>query len=119
MVDTGGIIPGSEDPLNKKVWGQAFQAIQEADAILCVLDGQTGITPVDQALVEALRKTKKPKFFVVNKIDAAAHEKNTADFTRLGLDPLIPVSAEHGYRIADLLEVLRTAFQAAPVSPAP
>lgn len=106
VVDTGGLIPGSEDPLNQKVWAQAFLAIQEADAIVCILDGQEGVTPADQALVKTLRKTEQPKFFAVNKIDTATQEKNLADFNRLGVQPLYPVSAEHGYKVSDLLEAL-------------
>lgn len=117
VVDTGGLIPGSEDPLNKKVWNQAFVAIGEADAIVCVFDAQAGITPVDEALAAELREIQKPKFFAVNKIDAAPQEKNLADFARLGVQPLYPVSAEHGYRVSDLLEALRQTLAATPAEP--
>ncbi|MDP2599251.1 MAG: GTPase [Deltaproteobacteria bacterium] len=108
VVDTGGLIPGAEDPLNKKVWGQAFLAIQEADIIICLLDGMSGLNPVDEVLVQELRKIDKPVFYAVNKIDEATHENNVVDFTRLGLDPLIPVSAEHGRGVSDLLEGIYT-----------
>ena len=108
VVDTGGLIPGAEDPLNKKVWGQAFLAIQEADIIICLLDGMEGLNPVDEVLVKELRKIDKPVFYAVNKVDEAAHENNVVDFTRMGLKNLIPVSAEHGRGVSDLLEGIYT-----------
>ncbi len=106
VVDTGGLIPGAEDPLDKKVWGQAFLAIEEADFILCLMDGLEGPTAVDEVLVRELRKSNKPVFFCVNKIDEATHEKETFEFSRLGLKNLYPVSAEHGRGVSDLLEAI-------------
>lgn len=106
IVDTGGLIPGSEDPLNKKVWHQAFLAIGEADVIVCVLDGQQGVTPVDEILVEELRRMAKPCLYAVNKVDVTSQEKMVFDFSGLGVDPLIPVSAEHGRGVSDLLEAI-------------
>ena len=81
LVDTGGLIPGSEDPLNKKVWEQAFLAIQEADLILCALDAQEGITTVDEELVKELRRIKKPIFYIANKVDGPAQEAGVFDFS--------------------------------------
>lgn len=106
VVDTGGLIPGAEEPLHKKVWGQAFLAIQEADCLICLLDGREGLTPVDETLIQELRMIDKPCFYTVNKIDTASQEKMLADFTRLGVEPLIPISAEHGRCVSDLLEAL-------------
>lgn len=106
LIDTGGIIPGAEEPLNRKVWDQAFQAVQEADILLCLLDGKEGVTPVDEALIDSLRKTNKPVFYAVNKIDTDTHEKEIFDFAKLGILPVFGVSAEHGRGVADLLEAL-------------
>lgn len=106
LVDTGGLIPGAEEPLNKKVWGQAFQAIQEADLLLCLFDGAEGVTPMDTALVAELRRAGKKVFYVVNKIDTGTHEKNLHEFSRLGCEPLWGVSAEHGRQIGDLLDAI-------------
>ena len=106
VVDTGGLIPGAENPLDQKVWEQAFVAIQEADILICVFDGQTGVTPVDRQLVQELRKQKKPVLYAVNKIDVAPHENRPYEFSELGIDPLLSVSAEHGRGISDLLEAV-------------
>lgn len=104
-IDTGGLIPGAEDPLNKKVWQQAFEAIREADILIPVFDGREGITPVDRALVKELRKIEKPQICAVNKIDLAVHENWLGEFTALGITS-IAVSAEHGRGVSDLLELL-------------
>lgn len=114
VVDTGGLIPGSETPLNQKVWQQAFLAIAEADLLICLFDGQEGLTPVDEALVAKLRRVAKPKIYVVNKIDAAAHEKMLFDFARLGVESLIGVSAEHGRGVSDLLDALHEQLGSPP-----
>ena len=102
-IDTGGLIPGAEDPLSQKIWAQAFEAIREADILVAIFDGQQGLTPVDRALVGELRKIEKPKFFAVNKVDLGGHEPLLNDFTALGVD-VIAVSAEHGRGVSDLLE---------------
>lgn len=115
VVDTGGLIPGAEDPLNQKIWSQAFEAIREADILIPLFDGQEGITPVDRALVQELRKIKKPKFFTVNKIDLGGHEHLTSEFVSLGID-VIAVSAEHGRGVSDLME--RLYDQIGPSEPA-
>lgn len=107
-IDTGGLIPGAEEPLNKKVWAQAFEAIREADFLVCVFSAHEGLNPADAALVKELRKAAKPIFFVVNKIDEASHEAELAEFHRIGAEPLIGVSAEHGRGISDLLEAIYT-----------
>lgn len=106
VVDTGGLIPGAEEPLNQKVWQQAFLAIAECDLLICLLDGLDERTPLDEALVQELRKIGKPTLYVVNKVDTATHEKGISDFAKMGLDPLIAVSAEHGRGISDLLEAI-------------
>lgn len=116
VVDTGGLIPGAEEPLNKKVWAQAFLAIKEADLVICLLDGNEGVTNGDEALVRQLRRLDKPVFFAVNKIDVASHEFNTFEWNRLGLSTLYPVSAEHGRGVSDLLEALYLQLPQAPAA---
>src|SRR3989338_7749584 len=105
LIDTGGIIPGSEEPLNKKVWQQAFLAIQEADLVLCVFDVHEGISPIDEALDAELRKIKKPVIYAGNKSDSDRLNIFANEFSRMGLEA-IPVSAEHGRGIGDLLDAI-------------
>jgi GTP-binding protein len=89
---------------------QVEQAIADADAIVLILDGKGGISPFDADLIHTLRTVDKPAFYVVNKIDGEGQEKALFDFYSLGIDTLFPVSAEHGYGVADFLDELTAGF---------
>ena len=104
VVDTGGLDLTTRGGIRAQVREQAKRAIQEADLLLFVMDGKEGITPVDQEILELLRHTSKTTFYVVNKIDSPRNEKRMYDFYPLGVDPLYPISAEHGYGVAELLD---------------
>ncbi len=103
VVDTGGLEFQTKTVLQKKVTDQALVGIEEADILILVMDGRAGVTALDRDWVEQVRKIKKPKFFVVNKIDSAKDESLLAQFYELGLDP-IPISSETGRRVGDLLD---------------
>jgi GTP-binding protein len=105
LVDTGGLV-GAEEELGGLIRRQAETALAEADAVLLVMDGRDGPQPGDEEVVHLLRRTGKPLFLVVNKIDHAGLEGQLADFYRFGLTPLYPVSAAHGLGLAALLEAL-------------
>ncbi|MCU0562020.1 MAG: ribosome biogenesis GTPase Der [Desulfobacterales bacterium] len=113
VVDTGGF--ADDDEFSKEIRFQIFQALEEADAILLVLDGKAGLSPYDRELLDLLRGSPKRVFYLVNKIDGPAEEARLADFFRLGIEPLYPVSAEHRYGVGDLLDEL---VQALPRTPA-
>jgi GTP-binding protein len=104
VVDTGGLDLSVRGGIMAQIREQAKRAIQEADLLLLVMDGKEGITPVDQEILKLLRHTSKKAFYVVNKIDQPRDEKRMVDFYQLGVDSLFPVSAEHGYGVAELLE---------------
>jgi len=104
IVDTGGIIPGEETEIPRRIFEQAQVAIESASLILLVLDGRTSITAPDLELVRLLRPTAKPTFVVVNKIDSEKQAAEVSDFYRLGIDHVFPVSAEHGRGITELLD---------------
>ncbi|MBN1931581.1 MAG: ribosome biogenesis GTPase Der [Desulfobacterales bacterium] len=106
VVDTGGFLLEDEDSFAHQIRYQVHQAIQDADVIIALLDGKGGISPFDSELIEILRATTKPVFYVVNKIDGIEQEINLYDFYGLGIDELYPVSAEHGYGMVDLLDAL-------------
>lgn len=110
VVDTGGLDPTIRSGIMAQVRDQTQRAIQEADLLLLVMDGKEGVTALDQEIVELLRRTPKPVFYVVNKIDDPKDEKRVYDFYRLGVDTLYPISAEHGYGVAELLEHVVKAF---------
>ena len=113
LIDTGGFAEGDDDAFAPHIRQQVFQAIEEADAVVLVLDGKGGASPFDNDLIQNLRAMDKPVFYVVNKIDGESQEKALFEFYALGLDPLYPVSAEHGYGVADFLDELTAAFSQA------
>jgi len=102
LVDTGGFIGG--DDFDGEIRFQIYQAIEDADVIILMLDGKAGISPFDKDMVSILRRITKPVFYVVNKIDGIEKEVNLYDFYSLGLDKIYPISAEHRYGIYDFLD---------------
>ncbi len=104
VVDTGGFTQGEE--FADEIRFQISQAVEEADLILLVLDGKTGLSPFDRDILDRLRSVRKPVMYVVNKIDGPEQEVQLAEFYGLGLDGLHPVSAEHRYGMNDFLDAL-------------
>ncbi len=107
LVDTGGIDDNPEDIMVKHIRDQAMLAIEEADIILFLMDGKQGLTPADWEVVDILRRTKKPVFHLVNKIDGPEVEVDLlGQFYELGVDELWSVSAEHSYGFRTLMDGL-------------
>lgn len=106
LVDTGGI-DDEPDSMTGYIRRQAMQAIEEADAILFLLDGREGLTPSDVEIVDVLRRTDKQVFFIVNKIDGPDKETELlSPFWELGVERLWALSADHGYGFQTLMEGL-------------
>ena len=106
LVDTGGFPGDDEDDFAHKIRSQILQAIEDADVIILLLDGKSGISPFDEDVVRILRPLSQPVFFAVNKIDGVEHEVKLYDFYKLGIKKLYPISAEHRYGITDFLDDL-------------
>ena len=106
LVDTGGFPGGDEDNFAHKIRSQILQAIEDADVIILLLDGKSGISPFDEDVVRILRPLSQPVFFAVNKIDGVEQEVKLYDFYKLGIKKLYPISAEHRYGITDFLDDL-------------
>jgi GTP-binding protein len=106
LVDTGGLEFQDTDSLNSRVQDQTRLAISEADVIIFLFDGREGLNPADAEAVDLLRRTDKPTFFAVNKIDGDKQEAAAAEFFALGLDPLYTISAAHGRGVSDLMEAI-------------
>lgn len=104
LIDTGGIDLSGTIPFNEEVKRQAEMAIEEADVIILVVDGQIGPTPIDEEVAKMLLRSKKPVVVAVNKIDQMSEEIKIHAFHRLAVRDLLPVSALQGYQIAELLE---------------
>lgn len=116
LVDTGGFVEPDEDAFALKIREQVLQAIDDADAVVFVLDGKGGISPYDREMAQILRTVAKPVFYTVNKIDGVEQEENLFEFYSLGVEKLYPISAEHKYGVSDFLDALVATF---PVQDAP
>jgi GTP-binding protein len=115
VIDTGGILPGEdEDLILKDIRKQAEVAIQEADAILFMVDVKQGVTASDEEIAQYLRTTKKPVFIVANKVDNVNIEPEAAEFYQLGLGQPWGVSSIHGLGVGDLLDEVVDSFPPAP-----
>ena len=106
LVDTGGIIEGSDEPLDRAIREQAYAAVQEADVILFLVDGKAGVHPLDERLAEILRKSGPQVLLVVNKMDNLPDDAGHLDFWSLGMGDPMPVSAISGKGSGDLLDAV-------------
>ncbi|MEX2584973.1 MAG: ribosome biogenesis GTPase Der [Balneolaceae bacterium] len=104
VIDTGGYLPEDVDVIVKGVREQVFIAIEESDLILFVVDGKTGIHPLDEAVADVLRKSEKPVIVVANKADNERRVQDASEFYALGLEDLFPVSSISGAGTGDLLD---------------
>ena len=112
LIDTGGFVPDSDEQFNKHIREQVKIAIEEADKVIFVVDGENGLHPVDEEIGNNLRKYSEGKeiFLVVNKIDSNKHEINKNEFFSLGLGEPYPVSALSGKLVAELLDDITKDF---------
>jgi GTP-binding protein len=114
VIDTGGIIPEDKDLIPSEIFRQARVALDEAAAIIMVVDGRSELAGPDLELARLLRKAGKPIFLAVNKIDARKLEANVEDFHRLGIRDMVGISAEHGDGVAELLEAVMPVLPPVP-----
>lgn len=110
LIDTGGIEPYSEDVILVQMRRQAEIAIDMAQVIIFIVDGQEGITPADQEVATMLRKSKKKIILVVNKIDAPKYKDNVYEFFNLGLGEPIGISAAQQLGLGDMLDEILAGF---------
>ncbi len=117
LIDTGGFVP-TDDSFDERylpqIRAQAEQAILAADAIVFLVDGASGVSPLDHEIADILRREQVPILLVVNKIDSAARGDRSSEFYELGLDNPIPISALHGRGTGDMLDRLTEVMDPAP-----
>lgn len=106
VIDTGGYIKGSEDIFEAEIRRQVELAIDEADAILFVVDVEEGITPMDDEVAKLLRKVEKPVLLVINKVDNAMRAADAVEFYSLGLGEYFTISGMNGSGTGELLDKL-------------
>lgn len=118
VVDTGGLDPTAREDLTAEVRRQVLEAIRSADLLLFVVDAREGLTALDREVGQLLRRTAKPVVLVANKVDGPRQAAALGEIYELGIDPVFPVSAEHGRGVAELLEAVGARLPADEGGPA-
>ena len=106
VLDTGGLLPDPHEIIPENILSQVESAIMESHLVLMVVDGRAGITPLDEQLLPMMRRTGKPIFTIVNKIDSVELESHAAAFYAFGTEQIFPISAEHDHGIGDLIDAI-------------
>lgn len=106
LIDTGGFVPRSEDVFEAAIREQVGIALDEADLVIFLVDVTTGLTDLDQEMLEVLRRTRKPVFAVVNKVDNHQRRLEAAEFYAMGIDPLFMLSSISGTGTGELLDAV-------------
>jgi GTP-binding protein len=114
LVDTGGIVPDDPELIPTEIYNQAKVALEEAEALILVVDARTELASPDYDLVKLLIRGGKPVFLAVNKVEGDAMAAEAENFRRLGLRNVYPISSEHGLGIGDLLDAISAAIPAPP-----
>ncbi|OIP92251.1 MAG: ribosome biogenesis GTPase Der [Syntrophaceae bacterium CG2_30_49_12] len=104
LIDTGGFVPAATETILMQMREQAHQAMEEADVIIFLMDGRSGLTHEDIEIAEILRRLEKPVFFVINKIDSLKQENLAYEFYRLGMEKIYTISALHGLGMGELMD---------------
>ncbi|WP_298526550.1 ribosome biogenesis GTPase Der [uncultured Christiangramia sp.] len=106
LIDTGGYVKGSEDIFEAEIDKQVELAIEEADAIIFIVDVETGVTSMDEEVANLLRRVDKPVLLAVNKVDNNKRLANAVEFYSLGLGDYFPIASTNGSGTGDLLDAL-------------
>ena len=106
VVDTGGVVMGSDRTIDRLIREQAMTAVEEADVVIFLVDTRTGVHPLDQRLAEVLRRSAKPVLLTVNKVDNHPLERSHFDFWELGMGEPHPVSSVSGRGFGDLFDAM-------------
>jgi len=114
LVDTGGIVPDDPELIPSEIYAQAKVALEEANALVLVVDARTELASPDYDLVKLLIRGGKPVFLAVNKVEGEAMAFAAENFRQLGLRNVFPISSEHGLGIGDLVEAIAEAIPAEP-----
>jgi len=106
LIDTGGFVPESEDVFEREIKKQVLIALEEANALIFMVDAATGITDLDEAMADVLRRTTKPVFLAVNKVDNSDRLLEAAEFYSLGFEEIYFLSSMTGSGTGELLDAV-------------
>jgi len=110
LVDTGGIVPDDPELMATEIFAQAKVALEEADALVMVVDARTELARPDYDLAQLLKRGGKPLFLAVNKVETEGLAAEAENFRQLGIRDLFGVSSEHGQGVGDLLDAIAEAI---------
>ena len=106
LIDTGGFVPQSEDVFEREIKKQVLIAVEEAHALVFIVDAATGITDLDEAMADVLRRTSKPVFLAVNKVDNHTRLLEATEFYGLGFEHIFFISAMTGTGTGEVLDAV-------------
>lgn len=111
IIDTGGVVVGSDDVFEEAIRRQAELAIEEADVILFMVDAKEGLSPLDEEVADMIRRSPRKVFLVANKVDNAGRSAETGEFYALGYEKVYEISAINGSGTGDLLDEVVKEFE--------
>lgn len=114
VIDTGGYVVGSDDVFEAEIDKQVKLAIEEADAVIFMVDVESGVTSMDEVVADLLRRSNKPVLLAVNKVDNSKRLENAVEFYSLGLGEYYPIASTSGSGTGDLLDALIEALPEKP-----
>ena len=114
VIDTGGFVAGSQDVFEKEIAKQVMIAVDEADAIIFMVDAHTGMTDLDDSMAHVLRRSTKPVFLTVNKVDDNNKLLEASEFYSLGFDQIFFIAAASGSGSGELLDAITELIPAPP-----
>lgn len=106
VIDTGGFVAGSDDVFEKEIAKQVLIALDEADAVIFMVDAHTGLTNLDDSMAQVLRRSRKPVFLTVNKVDNNERMLEASEFYSLGFDEVFFIAAASGSGSGELLDAI-------------
>ncbi len=104
LTDTGGLFGATSDPLHALVIEHGLKALEQADVLVFVVDAKDGLVPGDEEIARRIRTRGRPVILAINKTDDKAARARAIEFFRLGFEPILEISAEHGTGVAELLD---------------
>jgi len=106
VIDTGGFLSSDDDYFASQIKEQLTAAADQADVLIFIMDGRTGLSPYDRELADFLRRMSKPVYYLINKIESYKQHDELSEFYSLGIDHFYKISAEHGIGVGDFLDDL-------------
>ena len=114
IIDTGGFVPDTEDVFEREIRKQVKIALEEASVVLLVVDAATGMTDLDDSMADLLRRSEKPSFLVVNKVDNHDRMLEASEFYSLGFEKIFFISSISGSGTGDLLDAITELYKDEP-----